>query len=449
MGRRAWTLLLLCGCVCFGFLVFFHTYINDASKWVVYPTNGHLYTQGRFIGSGAVYDRDGVVLSAVEDGKRVFNGSAGVRKAVMHLVGDSGGNVSTGIQTVYADKLAGWNPVTGVYASDHLNSGVTTTVDAGLCRTAYEALSGRSGTVAVMNYKTGDILCMVSGPSFDPADPPDIAKAPEKYDGVYLNRFLSATYTPGSVFKLVTTAAALDTIGGVETRTFHCSGSAAYAGGEVTCPKTHGEQSFEMALVNSCNVAYGELAVELGPGVLTRYAEKVGYNSQSRLDAVRTAAGIFDVSEANEAELAWSGVGQYTTLTNPYRFLTFVAAVANGGVETEGHIVQSATRDAVALFSPGRRILSEETAQAMKAMMRQTVVKSYGDGGLSGYNFCGKTGTAEVGGGKENHAWFTGFLDSEEAPYAVIVVVEHGGAGSKAALGAARTVLEAAVKLEP
>ena len=99
------------------------------------------------------------------------------------------------------------------------------TIDADLSRTAWEALDGRKGVAAVYNYQTGDILCMVSNPSFDPADPPEISDDDSDYEGVYLNRLLSGLYTPGSVFKVVTTAAALEQLPGVEERTFTCDGS--------------------------------------------------------------------------------------------------------------------------------------------------------------------------------------------------------------------------------
>ena len=100
------------------------------------------------------------------------------------------------------------------------------TVSADVQRTALAALDGRKGTVGVYNYKTGEILCAVSSPTYDPDDVPDVEGNPETYEGVYVNRFLHATYTPGSVFKLVTAAAALDEIPDIGSRTFTCEGSA-------------------------------------------------------------------------------------------------------------------------------------------------------------------------------------------------------------------------------
>lgn len=126
-------------------------------------------------------------------------------------------------------------------------------------RTALAALDGRKGTVGVYNYKTGEILCAVSSPTYDPDDVPDVEGNPETYEGVYVNRFLHATYTPGSVFKLVTAAAALDEIPDIGSRTFTCEGSAVIGGETIQCNGVHGTLNFEEALAHSCNVVFGEI----------------------------------------------------------------------------------------------------------------------------------------------------------------------------------------------
>ena len=150
------------------------------------------------------------------------------------------------------------------------------TIDADLSRTAWEALDGRKGVAAVYNYQTGDILCMVSNPSFDPADPPEISDDDSDYEGVYLNRLLSGLYTPGSVFKVVTTAAALEQLPGVEERTFTCNGSVTIGDQVITCPYAHGEMDLSDAFARSCNGVYAQLAVELGADVLQDYARQAG-----------------------------------------------------------------------------------------------------------------------------------------------------------------------------
>ena len=156
----------------------------------------------------------------------------------MHAVGDSYGNVATSIQVAYGDRLSGWDFLNGAYRfnGQSFGSDMTLTLDAELCSEAYRTLKGRKGTVGVYNYKTGELLCMVSVPSFDPENRPDVEANPDKYEGVYINRLISGTYTPGSVFKLVTAAAAIDHLEQVDTIVYHCEGEKLFNGAKVTCP---------------------------------------------------------------------------------------------------------------------------------------------------------------------------------------------------------------------
>ena len=454
MGKRARILMGLCLFFALGMSFFLFAYARDASKWATYPVNRHLYRSGRLVSAGSIYDRNGETLAVSENGARRFHRDAATRRALMHLTGDADGNVATGLQTSYSGTLAGWNVFTGAYSLGG-NGGrdITTTVDAALCKLAYEALDGQKGTVGLMNYRTGELLCMVSAPSFDPSDPPDVSANPQKYEGVYLNRLLSASFVPGSIFKLITAAAAIENLSGLENRTFVCEGSLELDGGRITCPSVHGKQTFGEALTHSCNVAFATLAVEIGPSRLTQYAQKAGLGrSDMRLDDIRVAGGSFTLDGAKEADIGWAGVGQYKTLLNPLCYLQFVGSIANGGQRVKPHIIGGVGRGV--LMIPRLNVggsdgssLSSATADKLAAMMRDNVLYNYGEGKLGGYNLCGKTGTAEVGGELKPHSWFVGFLDSEKAPLCFIVLVENGGAGSAAAAGVAKKVLAQAVKL--
>lgn len=455
MARRAWSLMIVCILFAAGTVFLLYSYINDAPRWATYPVNRHLYSSGRLINAGAIYDRNSDVLAATENGVRRYSDSAGVRKALMHLTGDADGNVATGLQVSYRRALTGWSYLSGAYSYGGTGgNNITTTVDAPLCRAAYEALDGRHGVVGIMNYKTGELLCMVSSPTFDPQKPPAIDEDSSRYEGVYLNRLLSSSFPPGSIFKLVTAAAALDTLPDLSERIFTCEGALELEGGHVTCPHVHGKQDFGQILTNSCNVAFAGLAVEMGPQTLTQYAEKAGFNNQNmRLDDIRVSGGSFTLEDAGEADLGWAGVGQYKTLVNPLSYLQFVGSIANGGQRARPRIIggiHGAMNIPLKLtFSaPAGYSLSGETAGKLKSMMRANVLNNYGEGKLKGYDMCAKTGTAEVGGGRAPHSWFAGFLDSETAPLCFIVLVENGGAGSAAAAGVAKKVLAEAVKLK-
>ncbi len=168
------------------------------------PFNRHLYNSAGQLISGTLLDRDGEVLSAVDQsGSRTYPDGETRRKSILHVVGDPYGSIGTGALTAFADRLTGFDLLNGAFGAQRGNQ-VYLTIDADLNETAYRALNGRKGTVAVYNYQTGEILCLVSSPSFDPRNIPSGLETDPSYDGVYLNRFLSSTFPPGSIFKTVT-----------------------------------------------------------------------------------------------------------------------------------------------------------------------------------------------------------------------------------------------------
>ncbi|MDD2216153.1 MAG: penicillin-binding transpeptidase domain-containing protein [Eubacteriales bacterium] len=452
LTKRSMVVLIFSLIIISGLLVFTAKYTKNASLWVKHPANKHLYSNGQLMAERTIYDRNGKVLFETVDGSRKYNENETVRKAVMHAIGDSDGNVVTSVQVAFGERLVGWDLLNGAYRFNkqfnNYRSDMTLTLDAELCVEAFKALNGRKGTVGVYNYKTGEILCMVSSPTFDPENQPDVEAKPKKYEGVYINRLLSAAYTPGSVFKLVTSAAAIDNLKNIDTRVFHCEGEMTINGETVTCPSPHGDLSFEEALAVSCNVAFAEISLELGPDTLQKYAEKTGFNSSLKVNGIKTAIGKVNVSDAQGGDLAWAGIGQYSDTANPLNFMAYMGGVANGGVRITPRILKS---NDIASFlatsiSGRKRILSEETAAKLGEMMRNNVIEVYGENNYKGLELCAKTGTAEVGGGKEPHAWFAGYMNRDDFPLAFVVVIENGGSGSKVAGPVANKVLQSAVR---
>ncbi|MGI6097720.1 MAG: penicillin-binding transpeptidase domain-containing protein [Dethiobacteria bacterium] len=448
--RRAAILLFFSLLVLVGLVIFTWQYVNNSSTWVQHPANRHLYANGKPINLGTIYDRAGRVLLQMIDGSMSFHGDKTVRTAVMHATGDMHNNVETSAQMAFPDRLSGWNIINGIYrlkSRSGSGSNLTLTLDAELCAAAYEELSGRKGTVGIYNYQTGEILCMVSAPSFDPENPPDIDADPEKYEGVYINRLLSAVYTPGSVFKLVTAAAAIENIENIEEKRFYCDGKLQIGGDLVTCMSAHGEISLSQALASSCNVAFGQLSLELGPEKLQRYAELAGFNSSLEVNGIKTAAGRVELADAKDVELAWAGIGQYTNTANPLNFMAYMGAIANDGLLVNPRILRERRVLSFVNASAGenKQIFSPDTAKKLKALIRESTLSIYGEDTMRGLGLCAKSGTAEVGGGKRPHAWFAGFLDSEEFPFAFVVVIENGGFGSRVAAPVALKVLQAAV----
>jgi len=176
-----------------GLALFLVRFVLDGGDWASFAANRHLYNSQGQLSVGRVLDRDGDVLSWVdESGQRRYYSNATVRKATLHAVGDPNGAIGTGALVAFADQLSGYNLLTGADNPFGQGNDLYLTLDARLNYIAYQALNGRKGAVGVYNYKTGEVLCMVSAPTFDPADPPEIQDGDPRYEGVYLNRFLSS-----------------------------------------------------------------------------------------------------------------------------------------------------------------------------------------------------------------------------------------------------------------
>lgn len=447
--RRAVVCVVLALILAAGLAVFLVKYCLDGGSWASSAFNRHLYDSNGVLASGSVLDQDGDVLSSVENGKRTYYDNATVRKATLHAVGDLQGRIGTGALNAFADKLTGYNLLWGAFGSKEGND-LYLTIDARYNYEAYQALNGHAGTVAVYNYKTGEVLCMVSAPSYDPLDVPSDIETNDRYKGAYLNRFLSSTFTPGSVFKTVTLTAAIEEIPDLFDKTWDCQGSVEIGGETIVCSGTHGEQHIGDAFANSCNVAFAQIAQELGGNTLKKYTEQAGLTDSYSLNGLPTAKGTFQWTDISDGELGWAGVGQGQDLVNPCALMVYMGAVANGGKATKPYLIEKTVSplgipSLPHITTKTGRLVSASTAKTLADMMATNVEKTYGTSRFPNMDICAKSGTAEVGEGQTPHAWFTGFLRDEDHPYAFVVLVENGGGGSSVAGTVAGKVLDVMV----
>lgn len=403
--------------------------------WAMQPYNGHLYDTAEL---GKITDRNGHVLAYTDDdGDRLYGESEAIRRALLHTVGDTRGYISTGVQHSLSDRLTGYNFVTGL--SDlpfgGIDRDVALTVDQDACAAAYGALEGRNGAALVYNYKTGEVLVKVSAPGFDPENEPEDLNDDPAYNGVYLDNTLSASFTPGSIFKLVTLAAAMEKWpDSWSQRAYACEGSMEIGGSEITCfdHTAHGTQTAAEALGNSCNVYFAQLANDIGGEALQAKAEAMGFNRSFSFDSIPTAESEIDLSHADANQLGWAGVGQYTVLVNPGHMLLLMGSIANGGEAVPPRLTKSA--GLLPGLSGGEKLVTAAEAVQLKALMRSNVENYYGDWNFpAGLNVCAKTGTGEVGEEKGPNCWMVGFCDNAQYPYAFAVVVEDGPGGMAAA----------------
>lgn len=442
--RRTMIVLALAALVALAAVIIIIRFLSDGSDWAGAYFNSHAYQQGIFV-AGEVQDRNGATLLYTRDGARQWNDSETLRRATLHAVGDADGNIGGSAQNQFRRQLMGYNAWNGLWSLSGQGRRIRLTIDAELCAVAYEALAGRQGCVMLYNYKNGEILCLVSSPGFDPANAPDLSQGGS---GQYIDRAISASFPPGSIFKLVTLMAALENIPDIESRTFVCDSSYEIGGDTVTCTESHGEQGLAAAFANSCNSAFAELSLELGPQLLAEYAASSGVSGSLEINGYTTAGGNFDLAE-QDIDIAWSGIGQYHDLVTPAAMLHLVGAIANGGAAKTPRLLKSVATNKglplwIDLLPSSDRLLDSDTAARIAELMANNVTENYGADNFPGLSLAAKSGTAEVDGAAP-HAWFTGFLNDSRHPYAFIVLVENGGSGATMAGSVANKLLQAAV----
>lgn len=422
-------LLILVG----GMTFFLAEYSVKAPQWVTFRGSPHVY-RGSANVSATVTDRDGTVLLDTTDG-RVYAEDLTLRRSTLHWLGDRSGSISATALNTYASYLVGYDSIQGIYNYTQTPGTLELTLSARVQNAALKAMKDRKGVVAVYNYQTGQILCAVSTPTFDPDNVPDIAAdTGERWEGVYLNRFTQVTYPPGSIFKIVTTAAALDCVDGILDMTFTCDGIYELQGSRVTCERAHGTLNLKNAMARSCNCAFAQIAQLIGSEKLAEYAQQFGVTARITFDGINTAEGNFDLVGADKVALAWSAIGQYTDMVNPCAYLAFMGAIGAGGQAAVPYIVEQVTAGDEITYGAktvlGPRVMDAALAETLTEYMRNNVETVYGAGNFPGLTVCAKSGTSELGGGKTPNAMFSGFVADAEYPLAFIVVVENGGYGS-------------------
>ena len=330
---------------------------------------------------------------------------------------------------------------------------IETSINPSMQEAAYTMLGNLSGSVVAIEPSTGRILAMVSTPSYNPGDltahdSGDASQAYQKLasrsDNPMLNRATSQLYPPGSTFKVVVAAAAL------ESGQYHPD-SQLPAGASYTLPGTNynltnatatgngvnGRISMENALAYSSNTAFAQLGVSLGGKALAEQARKFGYGSTITLDGtnstgrpMKAVASKFPEDQSQD-RLALASIGQGDTLSTPMQAAMTVAAVANGGKLMQPTLVDRVRSSDLSVISETTpsvysQAFSTDTAKALTTMMDAVTTKSYPELAIPGMQVAAKSGTAQIGAGNAaNDGWMVGFAPADNPKVAVAVVV-HG-----------------------
>ncbi|MCP3975563.1 MAG: penicillin-binding protein 2 [bacterium] len=432
---------------------------------------------------GTIITADGVPVarsSADPDDPQLFTRTYPEGAGYAHVVGYAtlifG---ATGIEASQSEALVSDRDATisgvlnAIVGGDIRPKGLRLTIVDDLQQAAIEALGTQTGAVVALDPDTGAVLAMVSSPSFDPAtlQGRDAGPAGNTLEAdptePLRNRAIDQTYPPGSTFKIVTAAAALE---------------AGIAGGGTTFPdpveldlpgstatiRNYDEQvcgngdtvTLTQALVSSCNTVFGDLGMQVGAERLVSMAEAFGFNREIPFDLTALVSAIPDADSFADdvAGVAQSAIGQRDVRATPLQMALVGAAIANEGEIMEPYLVQQifdseASIESETVPAVWRRAVSPATAAALTDLMEKAVSSGTGfRAQISGVSIAGKTGTAEVP-DEAPDVWFVGFGpvsdDPEAARIVVAVVVEDGGprgtdgTGGSVAAPIAKAVMEA------
>lgn len=350
-------------------------------------------------------------------------------------------------------------------------SSVELTVNPAAQQAAFDALGDQQGAVVAIEPSTGKILAMVSTPGFDPnlLATHDTTAANTAYQQLLatdgnplLNTTISENYPPGSTFKLVTAAAALESGAYSPDSVLAAPTVLTLPGTSTTLPNFGGascgpneQATLADALRISCNTAFAQLGADLGDDAIRQQAARFGFGSRDLTVPMRVAASTYPV-DPNAAQTALTAIGQESVRATPIQMAMIASAIANGGSLMTPYLVQTvrtADLDVVSEAEPRQlsEAVSPSTAQQLTDMMTAVVQSGSGTAAqIPGVPVAGKTGTAQTGvEGASPHAWFTGFAPADNPQVAVAVIVQHGGSlgseatGGRIAAPIARAVMEA------
>lgn len=383
--------------------------------------------------------------------------------------GPGGGveSASDGLLSGRDDKLF-YDRLTGTIAGrEPKGASLELTIDPSVQKAAEEALGDQRGSVVAVDPRSGAILAMVSHPNYDPTplvshDPGTEKQAWESLNSdtsrPLVNRAIGGNlYPPGSVFKIVTAAAAIEE--GDFDASSSLPGPATLDLPQTTAglPNSNGQAcgpndqvTLEVAVQNSCNTAFGWLGMELGGDTVREQAGKFGFGDDLRVPMKVTPSTI--PTGLNPPQEAQVGVGQYDVRVTPLQVAMTSAAVANDGVVMKPHLIQSVLGSDLSTIDKTKpeelsRAMEEDTSDQLTDMMELVVTDGTGtQGAVDGVSVAAKTGTAEHAEGAAPHAWYTGFAPTDNPKVAVAVVVEDGGRdGSEAYGGSVAGPISAAV----
>ena len=449
LGKRLTSLITVFSLL-FAVLIANLTYVMeiDAGRVQSLSNNNHTIAKTAYVQRGAIVTSDGVTLAeSLQQSDGTYLRSYPLGSLAAHTVGYISTQYGTsGVESTMNETLTGhadysnWRSalysLAGVQVS---GSTVSLTINSQIQKAVEQALEGYTGAIVVLNPKTGAVLAKASSPTYSNDE---LSTVVSGGGSQMLDRATQALYAPGSTFKTVTLAAALDSgIATLDTE-YEAPSSIEIGNAEVTNYKNndYGKITLKDAIAVSSNTALAQVGDSLGAGKLVSYANAFGFGSELGLDFSCRASLMPDAGEMTEWETAWAAcgqpVGEHASPAGPQTTVmqnaVIAAAIANGGVAMNPYVVDhvlSPEGTVVSTTQPkslGQAVSADAASQAKEALLACVEEGSGQRAQVSGTRVAGKTGTAEVGDGNAN-SLFIGFAPYDNPTLAVSVCVESNG----------------------
>lgn len=449
------------------------TYIQviKASEYQDMPSNNHTINKARYIKRGSIITADGLTLAeSIQQADGTYARSYPNGNLAAHVVGYYSQQYGTmGIENTQNDTLTGskdyssWqNALNSLAGISEPGNSVQLTIDSRIQRAAEQALAGRVGAIVALDPRSGAVLAWASAPTFDNTNIQaaiEAANASGGADTSMYDRATLALYTPGSTFKVLTLASALENGLATLDTTYDSPGRMEIGGADVVSigERDHGKISLAKAFALSSNTVFGQVADGLGAEKLVATARAFGYGQQLGLDFTTAASVMPNPEEMTEWELAWAGAGQpvgqghtpgpqATVMQNAL----MAATIANNGIAMNPYVVSQilAPDGTVLKTTHGRSLgqaVSSGTAEQVKQAMLDVVQNGTGSAAaIAGVKVAGKTGTAETNNANANST-FVGFAPYDTPTVAIAVVIEQNAKGEESAAAIGGQVLRAAL----
>ena len=453
--------------------------VVQAKDYQSMPGNNHTLAKEAQTERGTISTYDGVVLAqSVLSSDGTYDRVYPAGNLASHVVGYASTRFGTsGIESSYNDTLKGqqnfasWTDVLNAAAGISTpGNDVTLTINSKIQQAAQDALSGQTGACVVIDPDTGAVLALASSPTYNAADVETLlaqasdSSANSDVSSELYNRATQALYAPGSTFKIVTLATALQNDVATETTVYSSPGTMDIGNAAVTNfnKNNYGNITLARATELSSNTVFGQLGVQIGADKLVAGAESFGFNKSLDFALSLNTSLMPEPKEMTEWETAWAAagepVGTQNSVTHPsaagpqatvLEMAMVGCAIANDGAIMQPYLVDgiyNANGERSFTASPTKYLqaVSKETANRVKDVLKGVVTNGTGTAAaISGVEVAGKTGTAQTGKAKDD-SWFVGMAPADNPRVVVAIVIEQGdeGAGAQKAQNVLKTALQ-------